>query len=113
MFYFDVLLSSTLSRTNTVVVTYTDMNITTTINITTVKHSPQHTGASKLGFYHCKIMVMTPSTNKDITTVTLETTNIFIRRKSYRAGRTGRDTTVTTLTTLERSLVRLLELMDI
>ena len=52
-------------------------------------------------------MVMRPSTNKDTSTATLGTTNISIRRKSSRAGRTGRDTTVTTPEALESSLARL------
>ena len=66
-----------------------------------------------LGFYNCKIMVMTPSTNKDTSTATLGTTNISTRRKSYRAGRTGRDTTLTTPEAMESSLARLVEVGDI
>ena len=62
-----------------------------------------------LGFYHCKIMVTRPSTRKDISTVTLGTTNISIRRKSSRPGRNGRGTTLTTLTTV----TTLLEALEI
>ena len=76
------------------------MNITTTINITTVSDS-HHGQSSIIGLCNSKITAMTPGTNKDISTVTLGTTNISIRRKSYRAGRNGRGTTLTTLTTLE------------
>ena len=92
-------MSSTLTLTNKLGGTFTDMNITTTINITTVSDS-HHGQSSIIGLCNSKITAMTPGTNKDTSTVTLGTTNISIRRKSYRAGRNGRGTTLTTLATL-------------
>ena len=110
MFYFDPLPSSTLTPTNKLVVTYTDMNITTTINTTTVNHSQQDSQSSS-SLSNCKITAMTPSTKKDTSTVTLGTTNISIRRKSSRAGRNGRDTTLTTVTTV--TTLEVLELKEV
>ena len=104
-------MSSTLTLTNKLGGTFTDMNITTTINITTVSDS-HHGQSSIIGLCNSKITAMTPSTNKDTSTVTLGTTNISIRRKSYRAGRNGRGTTVTTVTTLEALEIKEVRLVE-